>query len=67
MRDLNVHEFEEVHGGFIVSKVLGNASNLITFITGVCEAYLFLVQKEGTPDYQNFDPLGNFSGDMIKG
>jgi len=67
MRDLNVHEFEDVQGGFIFSKAFGNASNLITFITGVCEAYLFLVQKEGTPDYQNFDPLGNFSGDMIKG
>jgi hypothetical protein len=67
MRDLSIHEFEQVQGGTVASRILGNASNLITFVSGVCEAYLFLVEKESPPNFDNYDQLGNYTGDMTKG
>jgi hypothetical protein len=35
-------------------------------MAGAFEAYLFLVQKEGSPNYDNFNQLGNYVGELNK-
>jgi|GEM_PF-1440858 hypothetical protein len=66
MRNLTIHEFVEVQGGNLASRILNNASNVITTMAGAFEAYLFLVQKEGSPNYDNFNQLGNYVGELNK-
>lgn len=66
MRNLNTDELNDIHGGGIAGRLLNIASNIVTTVSGLYEATLFLREPDGVPVYDNVNPMGDYSGEVCR-
>jgi hypothetical protein len=62
MRDLSTMELTDIQGGNMVGRLLNIAGNIVTIGSGIIDLTQLVVQKGDTPNYDNFNQMGDYSG-----
>jgi len=55
-------ELTDIQGGNMVGRLLNIAGNIVTIGSGIIDLTQLVVQKGDTPNYDNFNQMGDYSG-----